>query len=229
MRMAAEQSSSPPGADSTEVAYAAHHDLRTPVVAICQLIDSIQEDFAAELPLEVTRRLVLVRDRADRLDGMLKRLTRLWRAADTSEPPRLIGLAPLVSQIARDLDVPPAAVIAADRAKVEAPRRAFRMLLGELVDNAIRHGGREDVEVRVGATRREDGWEITVSDNGVGIPARYRDRVWRPFSTLDTRPTCAGLGLAIARRIVESHGGRAWIDETPGGGARVVLFWPRAD
>lgn len=229
MRVAAEQSSGPSGADSTEVAYAAQHDLRTPVVAICQLIDSIQEDFAAELPLEVARRLVLVRDRADRLDGMLKRLTLLWRAADTSEPPRQIGLASLVSQIARDLDVPPGAVIAADSASVDAPRRAFRMLIGELVDNAIRHGGREDVEVRVGATRREDGWEITVSDNGVGIPARYRDRVWRPFSTLDTRPACAGLGLAIARRIVESHGGRAWIDETPGGGARVVLFWPRAD
>src|SRR5215217_2886986 len=152
MRVAAEQGS-PSGPDSIEVAYAAHHDLRTPLVAICQLIDSIQEDFAAELPVEVTRRLVLIRDRADRLDGMLKRLTRLWRAADASEAPRTIELAVLASQIARDLDVPPAAVISADSASLEAPRRAFRTLLAELIDNAIRHGGREDVEVRIGATR----------------------------------------------------------------------------
>ncbi len=225
MRVAAEQSS-PSGADSTEVAYAAHHDLRTPVVAICQLIDSIQEDFAAELPLEVTRRLVLIRDRADRLDGLLKRLTRLWRAADTSEPSSRIELAELVTQVARDLEVPAASIIAADSASLEAPRRAFRMLLAELIDNGIRHGGRQDIVVRVGATRREDGWELTVSDNGVGIPERYRDRVWRPFSTLDARPAGTGLGLAIARRIVEAHGGRAWIDEPPGGGTRVVLFWP---
>lgn len=225
MRLATELGG-PPDADGEEVAYAAHHDLRTPIVAICQLVDSIHEEYAAELPLEVTRRLLLIRDRADRLDSLLKRLTRFWRAGDASEAPQDIHLAALVSEIARELDAPPAAVIAADAASFEAPRRAFRLLLSELVDNALRHGGREDVQVRVGATRREDGWEIAVSDNGGGVPARYRDRVWRPFSTLESRPACAGLGLAIVRRIAETHGGRAWIDEAPGGGARIVLFWP---
>jgi signal transduction histidine kinase len=225
MRLAMKQGN-PPDADTVELAYAAQHDLRTPIVAICQLVESIQEEYAAELPLEVTRRLLLIRDRADRFDSVLKRLTRFWRASDTSEAPQTIHLAALVGEIERELDVPPAAVIAADAASFAAPRRAFRLLLAELVDNAIRHGCREDIQVRVGATRRKDGWEISVSDNGAGIPARYRDRVWRPFSTLDSRPACAGLGLAIARRIAESHGGRAWIDEAPGGGARVVLFWP---
>ncbi len=214
------------GADGGEVAYAAHHDLRTPIVAICQLVESIQEDYAAELPVEVTRRLLLIRDRADRLDGLLKRLTRFWSAGDISEAPQPIHLAALVCEIARELDLPPAAVVAADAASLAAPRRAFRLLIAELIDNAVRHGGREDIQVRVGANRRDDGWEISISDNGSGIPPRYRDRVWRPFSTLDSRPACAGLGLAIARRIVEAHGGRAWIDEAPGGGARVVLFWP---
>ena len=135
-------------------------------------------------------------------------------------------LSALVTSIASDLDAPAAAIVAADAASLEAPRHAFRLLLAELIDNAIRHGGREDIQVRVGATRREDGWEISVSDNGVGIPQRYRGRVWRPFATLHNRSACAGLGLAIARRIVEAHGGRAWLDEAPGGGARVVFFWP---
>jgi len=225
MRLAIEQNA-PPGAETAEVAYAAQHDLRTPIVAICQLVDSIQEDYAAELPEEVTRRLLLIRDRADRLDGLLKRLTRFWRAGDTSEAPQSIHLACLVGEVARALDAPPASIIAADAASLEAPRRAFRLLLAELVDNSIRHGGRKDIQVRVGATRRQEGWEISISDNGVGIPSCYRGRVWRPFATLDARPARAGLGLAIARRIVESHGGRAWIDEAPGGGARVVLLWP---
>src|SRR5687767_4818087 len=54
------------GDDAREVAYAASHDLRSPIVTISQLVESIQEDFAAELPDEVVRRLVLIRNRADR-------------------------------------------------------------------------------------------------------------------------------------------------------------------
>lgn len=210
------------------MAYAANHDLRAPVVTISQLVESILEDYAAELPEEVARRLVLVRDRADRLDILLRRLTRLWRAADASEEPRPVALHELTSHLARDLEAPPGAVHTAAPASIEVPRRAFTQLISELVDNAIRHAGRHDLRVEVKAERRTGGWDVSVSDNGGGIPARYRERVLRPFYTLAARPDCVGLGLAIARRIVETHGGRMWIDEAPGGGARVGFFWPAA-
>lgn len=212
-----------PRAEGGEVAYAASHDLRAPIVAICQLVESIQEEFAAELPEEVTRRLVLIRERADRLDGLLKRLTRFWRAADTSEAPAPVDLARIVAEVAREL-ASPAAVIESDEAAMQVPRRAFRRVLCELIDNALHHAGRKDVRVRVSAARRVGGWEVSIADNGTGIPARYRERVWRLFATL--RANGAGLGLAIARRIVEAYGGRAWIDQAPAGGARVGLFWP---
>ncbi len=213
------------GADGGEVAYAASHDLRAPIVAIGQLVESIQEDFAAELPDEVVRRLCLIRDRADRCDELLRRLNRYWRAGDTTEAAAPLDLAQMVEDVARHLAPPPGAVVEAEAVIIEAARRPLRQVLCELIHNAIRHPRRRDVRVRVAAARRDGGWELSVSDNGPGIPARYRERVWRPFTTLQADGT-SGLGLAIARRIVEAHGGRTWIDQAPGGGARVGLFWP---
>ena len=213
------------GGDADEVAYAASHDLRAPIVTISQLVESIQEDFAAELPDEVVRRLLLIRERADRCDSLLRRWNRYWRAGESTEQPAAIDLAKLVAEVAGNLEPAPAAVIEAAAASLEVPRRSFCRLLSELIDNAIRHAGRDDVRVRVAAAPRVGGWEVSVTDNGPGIPARYRERVWRPFTTLQACGS-GGLGLAIVGRIAEAHGGRTWIEEAPGGGARIGVFWP---
>lgn len=215
-------------ADSREVAYAASHELRAPLVAISQLVDAIREDYAAELPEEVTRRLIQVRHRADRLEGLLKGLTKYLRAGDGAEPVTSLDLPRLVDEIGLQLDAPSGAVIKAEPASIEAPRRAMSALIGELIDNALRHSERDDVHIRVAATRHPAGWELSVSDNGPGIPAAYRERVWRPFVALEPRSSRSGLGLSIARRIAKANGGRVWIDTAPGGGARVSVFWPRA-
>lgn len=216
-----------PGGDDGEVAYAASHDLRAPIVAIGQLVESIQLDFDGELPEEVVRRLGLIRDRADRCDELLRRLNRYWRAGDTSEAAAPIDLAGMVADIVRHLAPPAGAVVEAEAAAFRAPRRAVRQILCELIDNAIRHAGRRDVRVRVAVSPHAGGWELTVSDDGPGIPVRYRERVWRLFTTLQACGT-SGLGLAIVRRIAEAHGGRTWLDQAPGGGARLGVFWPAA-
>jgi signal transduction histidine kinase len=213
------------GDDAREVAYAASHDLRSPIVTISQLVESIQEDFAAELPDEVVRRLLLIRNRADRCDGLLRRLNRYWRAGESTERPAPIDLPKMVAQVTRGLEPPAGAVIEAGPGSLEIPRRPFRQLLRELIDNAIRHGCRKDVRVQVSAAPRAGGWELTVADNGPGISPRYHERVWRLFTTLQARGT-GGLGLPIVRRIAEAHGGRTWIDQAPGGGARIGVFWP---
>ena len=67
---------------------------------------------------------------------------------------------------------------------------------------------------------------ITVHDNGPGLSAEQRDRIFEPFYT--TRPTGTGLGMAIARRIVEAHGGIIAAGNGPGGGAEIILTLPRS-
>ncbi|MGH2722084.1 MAG: ATP-binding protein, partial [Actinomycetota bacterium] len=92
------------------------------------------------------------------------------------------------------------------------PVRA-RQLFTNLLDNAVVHGGRPDVTVRVAAVEAPDGSVVvSVSDDGVGIPERYREKVFGVFERLEgRRGRGTGIGLAVCRKIVESIGGRIWI------------------
>ncbi len=118
---------------------------------------------------------------------------------------------------------------------VDAPRGlrlplrpvAFRRCLVNLLDNACRYGRR----VRVRARRRQEVFEIAIEDDGPGIPAAEREKVFRPFYRLDrarrSQTGGSGLGLTIARDIVLAHGGTLQLEEAPAGGLRAVIRLPR--
>ena len=103
--------------------------------------------------------------------------------------------------------------------------------LDNLLDNARKYGGGPHTPIRVDA-RREDGEAvIAVSDGGEGIPPDELDRIFDPFyrgTTARARETGFGLGLALARRIVEAHGGKIRASNVPGGGARIEIRLPMA-
>jgi signal transduction histidine kinase len=105
----------------------------------------------------------------------------------------------------------------------------LRLLADNLLENAARHGrpgGRVVVTVRRGA----DGALLTVDDDGPGIPAPDRERIFEPFTRLaSTNGTGSGLGLALVEQQVRHHGARIEVGESPLGGARFsVQFAPNA-
>ena len=99
-----------------------------------------------------------------------------------------------------------------------------------VLDNALRHR-RPDQPLRleIAGDRIDDRIRYWISDNGPGIAAHYRERVFRVFERLASGGEGTGIGLAIVRRISESTGGRAGIDETPGGGCTVWFELPGRD
>jgi len=105
------------------------------------------------------------------------------------------------------------------------PTRA-RQVLGNVITNAVRHAGRDDVAVSVFArTNRDGSADVIVADNGVGIRAEDRERVFELFERLDATSPGSGLGMAICRRVMEGIGGS--IAVLPAGeGARVRLRFP---
>jgi PAS domain S-box-containing protein len=101
----------------------------------------------------------------------------------------------------------------------------LRQVLQNLLANAVRHARADDPHVTVAATTREDAWEISVADNGPGVPEELRARAFDLFARGENGGT--GLGLAICRRAVERHGGRIWIADAPQGGADLRFTLPR--
>jgi len=104
---------------------------------------------------------------------------------------------------------------------VLANEQRLEQVFQNLISNALRYR-RPDVplHVRVSAVREDGEWIFCVEDNGVGIEAEYRERIFELFQP------GAGMGLSICRRVVEQHGGRIWVVSRLGRGARFYFAIP---
>jgi signal transduction histidine kinase len=105
----------------------------------------------------------------------------------------------------------------------------LRQIVINLLDNAVKYGGGQG-PVILRATLCGDRARVEVDDAGPGIAAGDRARVWQPFVRLERAPAVAGsgIGLAVVRELVAAHGGSCWVEDSPAGGARLVVELPRA-
>jgi signal transduction histidine kinase len=116
---------------------------------------------------------------------------------------------------------------------VTAPvdRAALRRIMLNLMENALKYGPDEQ-RITVGIALFNDVVRVWVDDEGEGIPRLDRERVFDSFyrlnRELDRRVTGSGIGLAVVRQLATLHGGRAWAEDAPGGGARLVVEFPDA-
>ena len=210
----------------------ASHDLRTPLANMQAMLEALEDglaepaDYLPALGDQVRGLTVLVDDLFElaRIDAGALALELHASALDDVVSSCLRGVAAEAVQrhISLDSDIDPAAVARF------APDKVERVLLN-LLTNALRHTPSDGtVAVRVQPDR--DAVRVTVEDTGEGLgeeaERRMFDRFWRSDPARSQRG--AGLGLAIARGLVEAHGGRIWAENRPGGGARVSFTLPAA-
>ncbi len=108
---------------------------------------------------------------------------------------------------------------------VRGERARLVQMFENLVANAIKFHGTEPPRVEISASRNGAEWLFTVADNGIGIEPQYADRIFVIFQRLHGRGEYpgTGIGLALCKKIAESHGGRIWFDSRPGEGA--TFYW----
>jgi signal transduction histidine kinase len=205
----------------------ASHELRSPIAAIrTQLEVAQRHPDAADWPGVATS--VLAEEQ--RLEGLVADLLALALDEEGAPPAgAVVDLADVVAdEAARARRVPVA--VHADAAIVNGDRGALRSLVAHLVDNAARHA-RTRVDVGV---RAVDGRAVLeVDDDGAGIAAADRERVFERFTRLDEGRSRdqggAGLGLAVVRAVAHRHGGDVHVSTSPLGGARLVVTIPLAE
>jgi light-regulated signal transduction histidine kinase (bacteriophytochrome) len=112
---------------------------------------------------------------------------------------------------------------------VMADATQLTQLFQNLIGNAIKFRGDRRPEIRVEAVARGDEWLLSIRDNGIGIAAAHRDRIFGIFQRLHTREEYpgTGIGLAVCKKIVERSGGRIWVESTPGEGTTFYFTFPR--
>jgi signal transduction histidine kinase len=199
---------------------AVSHDLRAPLRAIAGFSQAVLEDHAAALG-DGRRPLDRIRAATARMTAMIDDLRRFAGMACSELERRAFDLAPLAREIVEELRAGDPArtvdVIVPAALPAHGDPRLLRAVLANLLHNAWKFTSRrDDAWIELGA---RDG-AFFVRDNGVGFDDAHADRLFTPFHRLHAADfEGAGVGLAIAQRIVHRHGGRIWAEGAPGHGA----------
>ena len=213
------------------------HELKTPVGGIALLAEAILD--ARDDPEAVSRFAARIQVESTRLTRLVKEIVDLSRlqAADTLHEPQLVGIPMVVAEAvdmvrvaaeARQIALEP---VADERAFVFGDADLLATAVANLVSNAVNYS-EPGTRVAVAARRVGDTVEITVSDQGQGIPATEQDRIFERFYRVDAARSRAtggtGLGLAIVKHVCATHGGDVSVWSEEGHGSTFTMRLPAA-
>lgn len=216
-------------AELDQFAYAASHDLRAPLRGIANLAAWIEEDLGTAAPKKVREHIAMLKGRAARMDRLIRGLLELARVGRARQKPERVDVTELLHETIDLLSPPPASriLIIGAMPTLFAERYALQQVLLNLIGNAIQHSGKQDVVVRITSIEGPDEVELSIADDGVGIPPELQAQCWEVFQTLQSRDVVdtPGIGLAIVKKQVEANGGRAWFVPRPKQGVDVRFTW----
>jgi PAS domain S-box-containing protein len=212
---------------------AVSHDLRSPLTTVLGIALTLERGGAGGLPTEeVTDLLGRLSANARRLDGLLGDLLDLDRLARGTLAPRRqpVDIGALTRRVVEDAGVKDehAVVVDAPTLQIAVDGPKVERILENLVVNAAKHT-QAGTAIWVRVQSQRDGVLLVVEDEGPGVPAQQREQVFQPFhkgrNVADHAPG-SGIGLALVAQFASLHGGRAWVQDRPGGGASFRVFLP---
>jgi light-regulated signal transduction histidine kinase (bacteriophytochrome) len=216
-----------------QFAYAVSHDLREPVRMIVSYTQLLERRYQAQLDgdgVEFMRYIVEATQRMDRLLGDLLTYSHQFRSLD--QPLDLVQPEGALQGALLMMD---GAVQASGAHITNDPLPPVLFDFGQLtqvfrqlIANSITFRGPEAPKIHVSASDTGDAVQLSVRDNGVGIEPRYHEQIFGVFKRLHGREfPGTGIGLAIAKRIVEQRGGKIWVDSEPRQGATFHFTLPK--
>ena len=215
--------------------YTVSHDLKTPLITIKGYLGLLLEDLAAGNYATVEDDSRRISSAADTMERLLRELLELSRAGQRIGSPEEV---PLRDLVAETLEVVSCGIlgkgvcvtVSPDMPAVFVDRPRVVEVLQNLIDNAVKYMG-DQPRPRIDITAESRGADalISVRDNGQGVDPRYHDKIFGLFEQLDQNSDGTGVGLALAKRVVEVHGGRIWVEsEGEGHGATFHFTLPTA-
>ena len=214
-------------AELEQFAYVASHDLQEPLRMVASYTQLLAHRYRGRLDQDADEFIGYAVDGVQRMQRMINELLEYSRVSsgESFEP---VDCNDVVHRVLEDLRVTieeADALIDVQRLPVvqaDAPQLA--RVFQNLISNAIKYRSGSRPAIRIWAQRIEGDWRFAVFDNGIGIDAQFRERIFIIFQRLHSRRQYSGtgLGLALCRRIIERHSGRIWVEGNERGGS---TFW----
>ena len=213
-------------------AYAVSHDLKAPLRAIGALADWLATDYADCFDDEGREHMRLLISRVHRMGSLIDGILEYSRVGREGGALRMVDLNATLVDIV-DLLSPPATIelaVAPGLPVIWTEPTRVRQVFHNLISNAIKYLDKPEGRVAVDCSDEGDHWRFAVSDNGPGIEQRHFERIFQLFQTLAPRDRIesSGVGLALVRRLVESLGGRVWLESVPGEGSTFYFTMPKS-
>ena len=219
--------------DLEQFAYVASHDLQEPLRKVASFCQLLQRRYAGQLDERADQYIAFAVSGAQRMQRLINDLLAFSRIGRTTSGFTEVDLdrvvADAVSQLEPTLEAAGAEVTWSDLPVVRGEEQLLGTLVNNLIANAVKFR-RPDTPSRVRLSCRKDGdaYEISCVDNGIGIESEFADKVFVIFQRLHPRDAYpgTGIGLAIAKKIVEYHGGTIRVDTANTGGAAIRFTLP---
>jgi light-regulated signal transduction histidine kinase (bacteriophytochrome) len=220
-------------ADLEQFAYVASHDLQEPLRMVSSYVQLLARRYKGKLDPDADDFIGFTVEGATRMQRLINDLLAYSRVGTGDRARQAVDLervmATVDTNLAHSIDEHHAEITHDPLPTISGNEPQLVQLIQNLVSNAIKfHAPDRAPKVHVSARPDPAGWMITVRDNGIGIAPEYFERIFVIFQRLHPREIYdgTGIGLAIAKRIVERHGGRIWLDSRPNEGTTFSFTLP---
>jgi signal transduction histidine kinase len=221
--------------DLEQFAYVASHDLQEPLRKVASFCQLLQRRYAGQLDERADQYIYFAVDGAQRMQRLINDLLAFSRIGRVTSGFTDVDLNRLAADAAAQLEAAreyaSGEIIIDPLPTVRGEEPLLTALLTNLLSNSLKfRDPQRRPQVRLSAERDGEYWEISCTDNGIGIPTEFADKVFVIFQRLHPKDAYpgTGIGLSIAKKIIEYHGGRIWIDHDHAPGTRIRFTLPVA-
>jgi PAS domain S-box-containing protein len=219
-------------ADLQEFAYAASHDLQEPLRMVASFTQLLAERYQGKLDTDADDFIGYAVDGARRMQVLVNDILEYSRVGTRGKEFSAVDcehiLETVLANLQKTLEETGGQVTNDPLPTVQGDETQLLQVLQNLVGNALKFHGSEPPRVHVSAQEINGAWRFAVHDNGIGIEPQYSERIFMLFQRLHTRAEYpgTGIGLAIAKKIVQRHGGRIWVESEEGKGSTFYFSLP---
>jgi light-regulated signal transduction histidine kinase (bacteriophytochrome) len=212
-----------------EFLYVITHDLKAPLRAISNLSTWIEEDLSESLKGETRRNFQILRSRVARMEAMITGVCEYANIPKLKTTAEHTDLSILIEQVLMKVVVPShiQVSVALEVTHLYTSRPALFKVLYELISNAVKFNDKEMGYIKISSRAENSLVEFSVEDNGSGIPRDCYEKIFIFFQTLHAKDKIesTGMGLPLAKRIVEDFEGHLGVDAESGCGSKFFFTW----
>jgi signal transduction histidine kinase len=215
--------------------YTVSHDLKAPVVSLQGMASVLAEDYENQLDDQGRHYLQRVIANATQMEGLIQNLLDLSRIGSIAYTPEVVNTEDVVREVLEQLesqinDQQIKVNIGSPLPKIWFNRMRLHQVFSNLIGNAVKFMGKNPAPcIEIGSTRTRDKIQFYVKDNGIGIEQAFHEKIFEVFRQLkEIEAEGTGIGLSIVKKIVESYGGRIWVDSEKEKGTTFYFTTPSA-